>query len=107
MDLKEFKFPEVSKVDMAFPTFGTIPELLEEAVKRKFYNGNTEYNKLFSAIFFSGGKVKFKKGLDKEFVERAWAYCSSLMGSYTPKHEEKEAVCAMIMSEILEPELEK
>jgi hypothetical protein len=29
------------------------------------------------------------------------------MNSWEPKHEEKEAICALIMSEILEPKLAK
>lgn len=28
------------------------------------------------------------------------------MGSFEPKHEEKEAICALLMSELLEPKLE-
>ena len=107
LDLTKFKFPSVDKADMAFPTFGTIKELLEEAKLRGFYNGNTPYNKLFSNIFFSGGKVKFKPELNEEFKTSAWAYCHSFMGSWSPKHEEKEAICAMIMSELLESELDK
>lgn len=104
MDLKEFKFPQVSGVDMAFPTFGTIPELLKEAKERGFYNGSTPYNALFSGLFFNGGKIKFKENLDEDFKKRAWSYCRSFMGSWEPKHEEKEAICAMLMSELLETE---
>ena len=107
IDLKEFQFPNVSEADAAFPVFRTIPELLVEARERGFYNGNTPYNKLFSNLFFGGGKIKFKEGLDEAFVKRAWPYCRSFMRSWEPKHEEKEAICAMIMSELLEPTLEK
>ena len=106
MDLKTFEFPEVNGVDMAFSTFRTIPELLEEAKERGFYDGRTEYNDLFSKLFFEGGKVEFKPDLDEEFKKRAWTYCRSFMGSYEPKHEEKEGICAMIMSEVLLPDLE-
>ena len=34
MDLSTYKFPEVTKVDLAFPTFNTPKELVEEAKKR-------------------------------------------------------------------------
>lgn len=101
MDLKNFNFPEVNDVDLAFSTFGTIPELLNEAKERGFYNGNTEYNQLFSELFFSGGKIEFKKDVDEEFKSKAWPYCRSFMGSFEPKHEEKDAICAMLMSELL------
>ena len=101
LDLKSFSFPNVTGVDIAFSTFDTIPELLEEAKARGFYNGHTKYNNLFSSLFFSGGEVKFKSGLDDDFKKRAWAYCRSLMSSFSPRHEDKEAVCAMLMSELL------
>ena len=105
MKLNKFDFPKVKGFDMAFPTFKTDNELLKEAKKRGFYNGHTPYNDLFSKLFFNGGEVKFKKKIDNEFKNKAWAYCRCFMGSYEPKHEEKEAICAMIMSELLEPKL--
>jgi hypothetical protein len=101
MDLKTFEFPEVNGADAVFPTFRTIPELLEEAKERGFYNGNTEYNRLFSQLFFEGGKIEFKKDVDEEFKAKAWPYLRSFMGSFEPKHEEKDAICAMLMSELL------
>ena len=107
MDLKTFKFPEVNGIDMAFSTFKTILELLKEAKERGFYNGHSPYNRLFSQAFFNGGRVIFKKDIDAEFKQKAWSYCRALMGSFEPKHEDKEAVCAMLMSELIEPELEK
>ena len=106
MDLKTFEFPNVSGIDMVFSTFNTIPELLEEAKERGFDGGNTPYNKLFSKLFFDGGKIRFKKNLDEDFKARAWPYCRSFMGSFDPKHEHKEAICAMLMSELLEPYME-
>jgi len=106
MNLKDFKFPEVSVADAIFPTSKMNKELLEEAKKRGFYNGHTKYNELFSHLFFRGGRIEFKPDVDKEFAKRAWTYCRSFMGSWEPKHEEKEAICAMIMSEILLPELQ-
>jgi hypothetical protein len=107
MNLQNFKFPEVRGVDMAFSTFKADPKLLTEAKERGFYNGHTPYNKLFSDLFFMGGKVVYKKGVDKEFIKKAWMYCRCFMKSHEPKQEEKEAICALIMSEILEPKLEK
>lgn len=107
MDLRTFNFPKVTGADMAFSTFGTIPELLAEAKARGFYNGNTPYNRLFSTLFFHGGKVQFKPDADKDYTAKVWSYTRSFMSSWEPKHEHKEAICAMLMSEILMPELEK
>lgn len=102
MDLTKFEFPKVTPVDMAFCTFGTDKALLEEAKKRGFYGGHTRYNDLFNKLFFGGGNIVFKEGLDPEFRDNAWAYCRAFMGSFEPKHEEKEAIAAMLMSELIE-----
>lgn len=102
MNLKEFKFPEVSKIDLAFPTFDTIPVLLKEAKARGFLDGETEYNKMFKTLFYTGGTPIPKEGVDEDFACSAFLYAKALMGSYTPKHEHKEAVCVLIFSEVLE-----
>jgi hypothetical protein len=94
MNLTKFEFPK--------DAMNTNKELLAEAKERGFYNGRTKYNKLFSTLFFSGGSVDFKKDIDEDFRKNAWQYCRKFMGSWSPKHEEKEAICAMIMSEIIE-----
>lgn len=105
MKLQEFAFPELKPLEVAFSTLRTNKDLLAEAKERGFYNGSTKYNSLFSSLFFSGGQVEFKKNLNEEFKNKAWTYCRAFMGSWEPKHEEKEAICAMIMSELLEPKL--
>lgn len=104
MNLQEFDFPKVSAIDLAFPTIRTNPELLDEAKKRGFYNGYTPYNKLFSTLFYSGGKLNFKKDLSPEFKNKALPYMKAFMGSFEPKHEEKEAICSLLLSELVETE---
>ena len=37
---------------------------------------------------------------DTEFVRRVIPYLKALLSSYALKHEEKEAICAMILDEI-------
>lgn len=98
LNLKEFNFSKINKIK----NYNTNSQLLQEARNRKFYNGNTSYNKLFSSLFFLGGNLKFKNSLDENFKKEAWTYCRNLMSSFSPRHEEKEAVCAMLMSELLE-----
>ena len=107
IDLLKYDYPKPTGADMVFPTYDTIPELLEEAKARGFYGGYTPYNRLFSDLFYSGGKVIFKKGIDEQKQKEIWVYLRSFMGSWAPKHEHKEAICAMLMSEILEPNLDK
>jgi hypothetical protein len=106
LDLTTFQFPNVTGLDSAFSTFDTIPALLNEAKLRGFYNDSNPYCKLFSKLFFSGGKIVFKQDLDPEFKKRAFPYLRSFMGSFSPKHEHKEAICAMLLSELAEPELD-
>jgi hypothetical protein len=97
MKLSEYKFPEITAVDLAFPTFNTIPELLEEAKSRNISKGRSK----FSELFYSGGEIKFQKDFKDSWKEKAFIYAKALMGSWNPKHEEKEAVCAMIFEETL------
>lgn len=98
------KIPEVSDVEMAFGIGNTIPELLKEAKEKGFYGfDGTPANRFFNKWFYSGlkeGELKFKEGLDEGFKLRASRYLKSFMGSFAPKHEEKEAICSMIINEL-------
>lgn len=105
INLLEYSYPKPTGADMAFPTYNTIPELLKEAQERGFDQHYNPYNRLFSNLFFNGGRVIFKEGINVEKQREIWAYVRSFMGSWAPKHEHKEAICAMLMSEILEPNL--
>jgi hypothetical protein len=100
MDIKKHKFPELSGVDIAFPILGADPALLAEAKERGFYCGRTPYNTLFSKLFFSGGTLDFKTDLDPIFKAKALPYLKALSGSFSLKHEEKEAICSLLLSEL-------
>jgi hypothetical protein len=103
MDLTQYNFP-VNKNPFWQPN--TPHDLLEEAKERGFLYGRTPYNDLFSEIFFSGGQLNFKPDLPEDFKNKCFTYMRCLMKSFAPKHEHKEAVCAMLLSELvtLEPE---
>ena len=98
MDLKTFDFPDL---DDTTAVRKAAAELIEEAKERGFYLGRTDHNKLFNDLFFDGGKIEFKKDFDEDFKAKAWPFCRGFMGSWDPKHEHKEAICAMLMSELL------
>lgn len=102
MDLKNFNFPKLTGLDLVFPTLDTDKQLYAFAKEKGFDNKKNPYNKLFNELFYCGGKIEFKKDLDAKFKNDAWTYCMALMKSFAPKHEEKEAVCSYIMSELLE-----
>lgn len=101
LDLKRFKFPTLDKADIAFGTLGADPQLLTEAKRRGYYNGNLPGNEMFSKLFFEGGRAVFKEGLPKDFKAAAWPYLRALMGSWDPKHEEKDAICGMLLDELV------
>lgn len=94
----------VQGVDIAFG-----PRNLAEFMPRKadipteFYNGSTKWNQLFSDWFYSGlngldGLIA-KEGVDKS---AALAHIRCIMGSFEPKHEDKEEACAYLFSIWLE-----
>lgn len=107
MRLRMLAIPELDGPSVAFgdirhmPKYGTIPE------EFKRYDG-TPYNKAVSSWFFSGARfannvltidgVDFhpKAGVDAGKALRA---IKAVLGSFEPKHEEKEAACAYMLSE--------
>jgi hypothetical protein len=98
MELSTYNFPKVTKVDLAFPTFNTPKELVEEAEKRNPRKGMRK----FSELFFYGGEIKLKDDVKGTWKENAYMYARALMGSFSPKHEHKELVVGMIFEECLE-----
>lgn len=98
MDLSQYKFPEVSKIDPVFSTFDIPVDLLEEAQSRRIQKGVDKFNELF----FEGGEVTLQSDVTKEYWKfKAYCYALCLMRSRKPKHEDKEAVVAMLFEEIL------
>lgn len=100
--LKNYNFPKLNPIDIAFSTTKTDDFLLEMAKQKGFYNGYTPYNEMFSQLFFNGLKPKLKSDISEEFKNGAVPYLNALMMSFEPKLEEKEAVCALILSELCE-----
>jgi hypothetical protein len=96
MDLTKYNYEEVN------PCMDTDKALLTEAISRGFYNGHTKYNDLFTEVFFKGGKLNFKENLDPLAQDTMFNYLKYFMKSFSPKHEEKEAICAMLLSELVD-----
>ena len=95
LSLMAYPFPDIQRVEEVFSTLKADPALLEEARHRGFYMGHTKANQMFSRLF-GGGRIMIKP----EFVRRVIPYLKALLSSYALKHEEKEAICAMILDEI-------
>lgn len=79
----------------------TDPKLLAEAKERGFYNGDTPYNDLFAQLFYSGGRLNLKKHMNENLKKNALPYLKSFMMSFEPKHEEKAAIAALLLSELV------
>jgi hypothetical protein len=104
LDLRTFPWPKVTAADVVFPTADTDSKLLKEAERRGYsiYNGGNDKpgNKMFSTLFYEGGRVIYREDVPEEHRKNVWAYLRSYMGSWAPKHEHKHAVCAMLLDEI-------
>jgi hypothetical protein len=91
---------EVTDADCAFPTARNIPP--KEEIPREFWNGHTIWNECFNDWFYSGIRAEQlipKEGVDKNKAIRA---IKSIIGSWEPKHEHKEAAVAYLLSEWFE-----
>lgn len=97
MDLSTYNFPEIKGIDFAFSTKDTTPELVEEAKKRNPQKGIEKFNQ----IFYTGGEIMLKDDVNGTWKEKAIRYAIALMRSYTPNHNDKEIVCAMLFEECL------
>lgn len=103
MKLTVESIPEVNDREYIFDTRKISQNLLQEAKKRGFhYNAKTPYNRLFKMLFFSGGRITPKKGIDPEFYQKGLRYLCAFMRSFTPSQQDKEAVSALLLSEIAE-----
>lgn len=104
LDLTTFSWPKVTGADVVFPTADTNPALLAEAERRGYsmYSGGNSKpgNKMFTTLFYEGGKIIYRKDVSEEHIKNVYAYLRSFMGSFAPKHEHKHAVCAMLLDEI-------
>ena len=94
----EWKPMEIDDVTAAFPA--QVKHLMPpmEEIPREFKDGHGKWNELFSAWFCTG--LKSLKMQPKEGINEAQAmrHIRTIMGSYEPQHEHKEAACAYLLS---------
>ena len=62
---------------------------------------DTPANRMFNELFNNGGRLICKEEIDSDYLKRAMPYLKALMRSFAPRHEEKEAVCAMLLDELV------
>lgn len=105
----QFPFIEVKGLDIAFgfSNRSNYARALKECPEQFKVHDNTPYHKLFSKMFYSGltkneiAALHFRSG-DQLIKNKQLAYLQSIMASFEPKHEDKEAVCAWILSLIVD-----
>ena len=101
-------FPILKDHEVGFYS-GDVPEnLLKEAKEKGFDQDSNPYNKLFNTLFFKGGRLpNYKADVSMEDRKNGLRYLRALMMSFKPRHEHKEAVCAYILSELVDEPVEK
>jgi hypothetical protein len=104
LTLGAHKFRPFTNLDCAFgadlkdyPPYDAIPE--------EFRRGYTPANKVVSTLFYKGGSLdqfglRLKAGVDRSAFYGA---LKSMLCSFAPKHEHKEAACAWLVAEYTEP----
>jgi hypothetical protein len=96
---------ELSDLDVAFSfnANGWMPDMAEIPVE--FKHRQSKWNDVFNALFFNMPNVNLEDLQAKPGIDRIHAirHILSIMKSYTPKHEHKEAACAFLMSQWFEP----
>lgn len=90
------QFPAVKDTDVAFPS--AIPQYREWLTKAKEANPSDKYRDLFGQLFYKGGAVPHKAGVSHEERTAGIRYLKVVMGSYSPRHEDKEVLAAYILS---------
>ena len=97
-------FPELNKPDVVFPVLKReeIRQWVKEAEQADY--DKRVYTKMAGDLFFNGGTLVPKSDLpEKEFKAGSY-YLQLWLGSWDPKHEEKELVAGYILSRIAQPE---
>ena len=102
--------PDVTRADVAFGKIDHMPRY-EDVPDEFCRRGGTPFNDAVSHWFFSGAKsipngveIGGKQFIAKDGVEagKALAAIRAILGSWEPKHENKEAACAYLLSEWFE-----
>lgn len=90
---------EVTDVDLTFG--GGMEKLLPpyEEIPEEFRSSKTEWNRIVSQWFF-GGLPQGTEFIPKEGIDsnKAIRHIKTILHSFQPKHEHKEAGCAFLLS---------
>jgi hypothetical protein len=96
--MNKLDFPNVDAAGMVF--CGYPREWFDDVMKRENPVDYQKWADLMESLFFSGGTLPINEQLDKDYVSRGIRILKAVMGSFEPKHEHKEKVCALILKAI-------
>lgn len=103
---------KVRDVDLAFPA--DVSEWLPawDTIPPEFKEWNNPYASFVRTVFFDGLKLDdwnlaFKPGITLEDAQERWRQVQACLRSFQPKHEHKEAGCAYLCSQFMEPPTKK
>lgn len=97
--ITEWKPADISRIDMAFPAqvAHLMPAYDEIPKEFKQWHGN-KWADLVAAWFFSGIEITEKRPKDGIEADKALRHVGTILRSFEPKHEHKEAACAYLLS---------
>ncbi len=78
--------------------------LLNLAKERGFtseYGKHKPWIDLFHGLFFGGGKLDFKESITVDEKNKIMEYLIPYMQGRNSSHEDKTAICAMLLSEVV------
>ena len=90
------KFPEISDSQIAFGGYPDdwFQETLKEAEEEGFGINNC---KRAAQLFYKGGKLNLNREHNPDFLLSGTRALKAVLGSLTPKHEDKMAICEYII----------
>ena len=96
--------PEIKGIDLAFGNIDHLPKMKD--IPEELMQPSNRWMQFVSKMFFVGLKKEeydslvAKQGVDKK---KAFMAIRTCLLSFEPKHEHKEAGCAMLFNEWFEP----
>lgn len=98
METERLEFPEVTDVDIVF---GRYPDdWFKKVLDMKEEPGDSKYNDMMEELFFKGGKIPVNESLDIQYRKKGIRILKAILDSFSPKHEEKEKVCGLILKSL-------
>lgn len=103
MDIAGYSLPELKDYEIVFSTLDVPESLLHEARKRSMDQPTNLFHRLASFQFANREEgLTLRSDIDEGFGITAVRYIDGLLRSFVPKHEDKIAVVALILSEIID-----